>query len=91
MGRANESFKFFSGIWPAIIVESNSVFFEEVEPFLPRPPYFSGALRRGFTFGPSAHRSFLDKRKFMAEPQERAREPYIPGLKRRGFTARPVN
>ena len=48
MGRANESFKFFSGIWPAIIVESNSVFFEEVEHplilrddfsgFLPQPP-----------------------------------------------------
>jgi len=34
---------------------------------------------------------FLDKRKFMAEPQERAREPYLPGLKRRGFTARPVS
>src|SRR5438552_6850456 len=26
--------------------------------FLPQPPYFSGGLRRGFTFGLSARRSF---------------------------------
>jgi hypothetical protein len=49
--------------------------------FLPQPPDSSGGLRRGFTFGLPAHRSFLDKRKFM----ERARKPYIPGLMRPGL------
>src|SRR6266566_8434756 len=38
--------------------------------FLPQPPYFSGGLRRGLTFGLSARRSF-------------GREEYIPCRKER--------
>src|SRR6266699_4361226 len=32
--------------------------FAGISGFLPQPPYFSGELRRGFTFGLSARRSF---------------------------------
>jgi hypothetical protein len=57
--------------------------------FLPRPPYFSGGQRRGFTFGRPAHRSFgrMDFR-MRASEGKGENGSYIPGLKRRGFTAR---
>src|SRR6266480_2382092 len=44
--------------------------FAGISGFLPQPPYFSGGLRRGLTFGLSARRSF-------------GREEYIPCRKER--------
>src|ERR1700726_2630844 len=51
--------------------------------FLSQPPYFSGGLRRGFTFGLPTHRSFrrMDFR-MRASKEQGGNGPYIPGLKR---------
>src|ERR1700726_174735 len=60
--------------------------------FLSQPPYFSGGLRRGFTFGLPTHRSFrrMDFR-MRASKEQGGNGPYIPGLKRQNFTARLVS
>ena len=47
--------------------------------FLPQPPYFSGGLRRGFTFGLSARRSF-GREEFM--PCRTERQSLTPALPR---------
>src|SRR6266513_1214069 len=51
-------------------IPTESAGFAGISGFLLQPPYFSGGLRRGFTFGLSARRSF-------------GREEYIPCRKER--------
>jgi hypothetical protein len=57
--------------------------------FLPQPPYFSGGLRRGFTFGLPAHRSSGHEEYRTGGTKKKERALY-PRPETRGFTARMV-
>jgi len=48
--------------------------------FLPQPPYFSGGLRRGFTFGLSARRSFGREECIPCRTERHSLTPAYPGL-----------
>src|SRR6266480_2737090 len=59
--------------------------FAGISGFLPRPPYFSGGLRRGLTFGLSAHRSWDASNTYHAEEKgNRLPRPERRGLRSHG-------